>query len=169
MDSCLQKAMTEIKRATEGMTPEQLAWHPEGKWCAAEVLEHLTLTFSGTVKGMRKVLTSPNNGDARRTLKQRLATFVVIDIGYFPKGRPAPSMTVPQGGDPATAVASILSNLTEMDAALSDVEKKKGGNARFTHPVIGPLTIGQWRKFHLIHTRHHMKQVDRLRTLMLGD
>ena len=169
MDSCLQKAMTEIKRATEGMTTEQLAWHPKGKWSAAEVLEHLTLTFSGTVRGMQKVLASPDNGAAQRTLQQRLATWIVIDIGYFPKGRPAPSMTVPQGTDPAGAVASILRNLTEMDTVLSDVEKKKGSNARVTHPVIGPLTIGQWRKFHLIHTRHHMKQVDRLRELMRAE
>jgi hypothetical protein len=29
--------------------------------------------------------------------------------------------------------------------------------------VLGPLTIPQWRRFHLVHTQHHMKQVARLR------
>ena len=56
MDSCLQASLEEIQRATEGMSADQLAWHPPGKWSSADILEHLTLTFTGTAKGMRRVL-----------------------------------------------------------------------------------------------------------------
>jgi hypothetical protein len=31
--------------------------------------------------------------------------------------------------------------------------------------MLGPLTAGQWRKFHLIHGRHHAKQIRRLSDL----
>jgi hypothetical protein len=31
------------------------------------------------------------------------------------------------------------------------------------HPILGPLTGGQWRKFHLVHGLHHVKQIRRLR------
>ena len=165
MDSSLQNALDEIQRATQGMTDEQLAWHPEGKWSSAQILEHLTLTFSGTVRGMQRVLASDGLGPQKRTLKQRLAAVVVADLGYFPSGRKAPAMTVPSAGDPHAAVENILRNLTEMDAILYEVEKKKGPNARIPHPVIGPLKVAQWRRFHLIHTKHHMKQIVKLREL----
>jgi hypothetical protein len=29
--------------------------------------------------------------------------------------------------------------------------------------VLGPLSMQQWRKFHLIHGRHHLKQIARIR------
>jgi hypothetical protein len=29
--------------------------------------------------------------------------------------------------------------------------------------ILGPLTGAQWRKFHLVHGRHHVKQVLHLR------
>lgn len=164
MDSCLQKALEEIQRTTSGMSAEQLAWHPQGKWSSAEVLEHLTLTFSGTVKGMHRFLAGDGSGAQKRTLKNRLFAFIVVEIGYLPSGRKAPAMTVPTGAtNAANAVLTIISNLTEMDGVLSEVEQKKGARARVTHPIIGPLTIAQWRKFHLVHTKHHMKQIVTLR------
>ena len=161
----LQKALDEIESATREMSLEQLAWRPEGKWSSAQILEHLTLTFSGTVKGMQRILAGNGSGARGRSFKNRLFALVVVDLGYFPSGRKAPEMTVPSSGDPATAVETILRNLTEMDAVLTEVESKKGPKARVTHPVIGPLTIAEWRKFHLLHTRHHMKQIVKLKQL----
>ena len=165
MDSHLQKAMEEIRLATEGMSKEELTWHPEGKWSSAQILEHLSLTFSGTVKGMQRVLASNGMGARKRSLKHRLFAFIVADVGYFPSGRKSPEMAVPSSGDPDTAIENILRNLAEMDAVLSEVEHKKGPNARVTHPVIGPLKIAQLRRFHLLHTKHHMKQIVKLREL----
>jgi len=34
------------------------------------------------------------------------------------------------------------------------------------HPFLGPFSIAQWRKFHLRHGMHHLKQIQRLRSLM---
>ena len=164
MNSYLQKTLEEIQRATAGMTAEQLTWHPQGKWSSAEILEHLTLTFSGTVKGMRKVLASGSSGAPKRTWKNRLFTLVVADLGYMPPGRQAPQGTVPAGAS-ANPVETIYRSLTEMDGALTDVEDKKGPRARVSHPILGPLTVQQWRKFHLVHTKHHMRQIVKLRQL----
>src|SRR3954470_22818457 len=106
MDSYLQDAMTEILTAIDGMSVEELGWHPRGKWSSAQILEHLTMTFSGTAKGMQRVLAAGKNGNPRPTLKQRFFIFIVTGIGYFPSGRQAPEMVVPSQGDPATAVAT---------------------------------------------------------------
>lgn len=164
MDSYLQQTFDAIQGATAGITTEELAWHPEGKWSAAEILEHLTLTYSGTVKGMQRVLAADGNGTQRPTLKSRMFALVVTGIGYMPEGRKAPKGTVPSGTQ-ANPVEAILRNLDEMDVVLRDVERKKGASARVVHPVLGPLTVRQWRKFHLVHTRHHMKQIAKLREL----
>lgn len=164
MDSYLQQTCTAIQEATSGMTAEELAWHPEGKWSSAEVLEHLALTYAGTVKGMQRVLATDGNGSHKRSLKQRLAAFIVTGIGYFPEGRKAPPMTVPSGSL-ANPVETILNNLREMDAVLTEVEQQRGPQAQVVHPIIGPLTVRQWRKFHFVHARHHMKQIAKLRKL----
>jgi hypothetical protein len=58
MDFRLDKLRKALDSAVEGMSAEQLSWHPPGKWCASEVLEHLYLTYTGTIKGFEKVIAS---------------------------------------------------------------------------------------------------------------
>lgn len=50
MDSYLERLHEAITSAIYGITTEDLRRHPEGKWSTAEVLEHLYLTYSGTMK-----------------------------------------------------------------------------------------------------------------------
>ena len=165
MDSHLENAMNEIRRATVGMSAEQLAWHPDGKWSSVEILEHLTLAFAGTVKGMQRALLESGSGVTKRTIGNRVLAFVVADVGYMPRGRKAPKGTVPNGNAGDDPVGTIIQSLTEMDAVLTEVEKMKGPKALLNHPILGPLTVTQWRKFHMVHTKHHMKQIARLREL----
>ncbi|MFZ0771077.1 MAG: DinB family protein [Candidatus Sulfotelmatobacter sp.] len=56
MDSSLEKLKQALESALAGMSNEQMCRHPAGKWSAAEVLEHLYLTYTGTVKGFERVL-----------------------------------------------------------------------------------------------------------------
>ena len=165
MDSYLQQTFDEIQRATAGISAEQLAWHPEGKWSPAEILEHLTLAFSRTAQGMERALNNDANPAPQRTMKQKVSVFVVTALGYLPEGRKAPKGTVPAGTNAADPVGEIIRQLTAMDVALTKVEQKKGAHTFLEHPILGPLTIRQWRKFHLVHTKHHMKQIARLRVL----
>ena len=51
-----------------------------------------------------------------------------------------------------------------MDKVLPECERRFGARCKLaSHFVLGPLTAEQWRKFHWIHTRNHMKQVARLK------
>jgi hypothetical protein len=52
-----------------------------------------------------------------------------------------------------------------MDVALDEAELRFGPSVPLMdHPVLGPLTIDQWRTFHWVHTRHHARQIgDRAR------
>jgi hypothetical protein len=56
MDLRLDKLKESLQLAVEGMSSEQLSWHPPGKWCAGELLEHLYLTYTGTIKGFERVV-----------------------------------------------------------------------------------------------------------------
>jgi hypothetical protein len=166
MDFYLQRALDAIESATSGMNAEQLSWSRDGKWSAAEVLEHLSLAYRSTTKLMDRCLQQGHADRRKASVKQWVATLLVVRIGYFPSGRTAPEWTRPRGIDPATAVDQVREALIAMDLKIGKTQAKFGGGVLALHPIIGPLTAQQWRKFHWEHTRHHMKQVCALRAAL---
>jgi hypothetical protein len=51
-----------------------------------------------------------------------------------------------------------------MDTIIERCETRFGhGVPLLDHPILGPLTAKQWKKFHLLHGMHHRKQLMRLR------
>lgn len=149
-----------ISAAIEGLTEEQLRRHPEGKWDSASILEHLALTYGGTARVMDKCVREGRSLATYATAKHRAAQLLVLGFSYIPSGRKAPERVVPTGIGGKEAQELIFSNLEKMDEALQRCEKQFGGKKKIAdHPVLGPIPISGWRKFHLLHTRHHMKQI----------
>ena len=159
----LKQLRTALEAAMQGAGNDELAFHPEGKWCSAEVLEHLSRSYFGTSFVMKKSL-AEGAPTTPRSVRDRVAQLLVTTLGYFPQGRKAPAPTVPKGVPPEQAVREIRANFDEMEKALAAAEEKFGAKTVVgLHPVRGPLTAGQWRRFHLAHGLHHCKQVDALR------
>ena len=153
-----------IDDAVRGMDSRQLSWHREGKWNAAAILEHLSLTYSGTAKGLQRCLEAERPSATPPSGRERLARLVVTGLRYMPPGRKAPAMVVPRGAAPDTVLADVQRNLAAADQAISRCEARFGARTKIAnHPILGPLTAQQWRTFHLVHTRHHMKQIARIR------
>jgi hypothetical protein len=152
---------------TQGMTPEDWSRHPAGKWSAAEVVEHLSLTYGGTIRSMRKVLDTGAPTATPRNLKQQLAVWWITKLGRFPEGRQSPPQVHPKGGKgPGDVVLrTALENLAQMDAAIAECEHRFGGVRLSDHPILGALNGAQWRRFHSAHARHHAAQIDRLRKI----
>ena len=163
LESHLERLQREIAAAVEGLSAERLGWSPPGKWCAAEVLEHLYLSYTGTIKGCHRVA----DGEAlvtRSTFGHRWRTMVVVELGYFPSGRKTPKVANPRGLPRDKVLAEIGPKIAEMDALIRLCEEKLGRRAKLMdHPALGPLNGRQWRKFHLIHGLHHVKQIQALR------
>ncbi len=159
-----------IHGAASGMTSQQLEWKPEGKWSAADVLEHLALTYSGSRIGLDRCAEAGKPIARRPTLKDRLRAFVVVNLGYLPGGRQAPKGTVPKGDAAGPAILEHFDQqLAAMDAAIARAEQRFGNSVKLVnHPIIGPLTATEWRKFHLVHARHHARQIERLRDNLQG-
>jgi hypothetical protein len=160
MDPYLARAADALRDTAGAWAVPDLARRPAGKWSAAEIVEHLARAFSGTSKGLERVLASGAPATSRTSLQRRVAAFLVIDLGYLPGGRTSPAAALPTGADPATVLPLALENLRRMDDALTRVAAGFGTRVRvLDHPILGPLTVRQWRKFHWVHTRHHMRQL----------
>ena len=168
MDSYLHRLQQAITSATRGMTIEQLTWRAEGKWSAAEILEHLYLTYSGTVKGMERCLQLGKPLASVPSLKQRAFVTLVVRLGCLPKGRKSPDRAIPKGMLPNEVIADIGPRITAMEHLIAQCEARYGARTRvLDHPVLWPMTAGPWRKFHWVHGRHHVKQIQERRRLLI--
>jgi hypothetical protein len=164
MDRYLTRLHEALLSATRDMTPETLMRHPEGKWSAADVLEHLYLTYKNTGKGFVRCLQAGKPLASSPTFRQRLRTMLVAKLGYFPQGRNSPDSVRPRGTATETIRSEILRQLETMDQVIGEAEVRYGSSVcLLDHPILGPLTGKQWRKFHWVHGRHHVKQIERLK------
>lgn len=169
MTSSSERIREVIHRATGGMSPEQLEWRRAGKWSAAEILEHLSLTYSGSTLGLNRCIQVGKTLARKPSLKDRIVTFVVVTVGYLPSGREAPQGTRPKGLLGTQVVDELNRNLEAMDVALQQCEQRFGTSTKLlNHPILGPLTGPEWRRFHLVHARHHAKQILKLRDNLQG-
>jgi hypothetical protein len=171
MNPILQALQREIAASLRGLDPSQTQLSPSsppGKWSIQQIIEHLLLTYSSTETVINARLVKRTPTRAQATVPQRIFQYAVTRCGYFPTGREAPSIVTPQptthplSGELLThATAERLANL---DMLLAEAEILFGPKIQFaSHTVLGPLHINQWRTFHLVHGRHHLKQVAAIR------
>ena len=73
-------------------------------------------------------------------------------------------MTLPKGL-PVEKVCSDLERvLGELDTIIAQCAARFGDRVKILdHPLLGPLTAAEWRKLHVVHGHHHLKQILRLR------
>jgi len=160
MNSYLERLQQELEEAMADASVGDLSRAPAGKWNAAQILEHLFLTYRNTNRGIAKSLEQGAPLATRATMKHRLSAFVVLNLGYLPNGRQAPDRVVPQGKPPEEAHRAVLPELEKMARGFDECERKFSASAKIMdHPFLGPLTAAQWRKFHWVHGRHHARQI----------
>jgi len=160
MNSYLERLRQELEDAIAGASLSTLVQAPAGKWTAAQILEHLFLTYKNTNRGMAKCLEQGAPLATRATLKQRVATLLVVNFGYMPAGRKAPERATPRGMSPEEVQQGVAPELQRMASGLDDCERRFGARTKIMdHPFLGPLTADEWRKFHWVHGRHHARQI----------
>ena len=156
LDACLAI----ILDATSGGGPECAVRKVPEQWSVAEVVEHLQRAYLGTAKGFERCLEKQAPIATGQSVRQRLASFALIELGYFPRGRKAPRHVVPAGDlDLPAVVDAARRDLERLDAAAIRTRAQFGGKKVLDHPILGAFTVDQWLKFHLVHTRHHEKQI----------
>ena len=165
MNPHLERLDREIASVIEKIAPHELVQPRNGKWTILQILEHLLLTYTATGKGFQRALTTGQTRASFPSMYQRLASFLVITVGYFPEGRKSPPQALPSGMSVEDVVNQIRPQLAEMDRLATECEKKFGNVRVLDHPIFGGLNTVQWRKFHATHGHHHCRQImDRVET-----
>ena len=146
--------------ATRGAGDDARVRRDPAKWCVVEIVEHLTRAYSGTAKGFERCVEKGAPLVTPPSIKQRVQQFALINLGYFPEGRQAPKHIVPTGELDLNAVLdAVRRDLARLDQAAITTKQALGSGKMLDHPILGALTIDQWLRFHVIHTRHHARQI----------
>jgi hypothetical protein len=171
MNSTIHQLQAEIVASVHALDAAQTQLRPPSrpaKWTIQQIVEHLLLTYSETENAIGSRLLKRTPTRTRSSVPQRVFQYAVTRCGYFPTGRPAPPFVTPQptthplSGEDLTEAAN--EHLTRLDLLFTEAEALFGPKIQCaTHAVLGPLTIAQWRKFHLIHGKHHLKQIAAIR------
>ena len=156
----LRQCLEILERATKDCGPVAAMRRDPDTWSAAEVVEHLQRAYLGTAKGFERCIENGAPMAKPATLKQRLQSFVLLELGYFPEGRQAPKHVLPTGAlDLSTAVGAARRDLERLDGAAVHARDRFGTRKIMDHPILGAFSVEQWLRFHVAHTRHHEKQI----------
>jgi DinB superfamily len=167
INSDLQKLYRELAHSLRGLDATQTQLHPPSrpdKWSIQQIVEHLLLTYSGTETAIKARLAKRTPTRAKPSLLQHFSQYAVTRLGYFPTGREAPPPVVPPPTTQPLSGEALTQAVAEQLAGLNglfvEAENIFGASDRCAnHMVLGPLSINQWSRFHLIHGEHHIKQI----------
>jgi hypothetical protein len=160
----LKRVRAKAEALIRDFSPQQWENAHPGKWSASQILEHLILTYSATTKGAQKSMQLTEPFCRELTLRDRVGQFYVVTLGIFPSGRKASKQTWPTHKALDDPLRRFNDALVAMDATLMDAERRFGTKTRILdHPILGPLTAEQWRRFHRVHSFHHLSQIAALR------
>jgi hypothetical protein len=167
----LKLLQAELERSLAGLRDQQTQLRPgldPLRWHIQEVVGHLLLTYSLTMTALDTQIAKATPTRAHPSPAQRLWQFLVLRLGWLPPRRKAPAITTPDpNAAPAAGdqlCASIASALAALDTRILTAERLFGSRRRSVrHMILGPMSLAQWRRFHLVHGRHHIRQIAAIR------
>ncbi len=161
MHRMLERCRGGLRSALADLRPADAEASADGKWSIANIVEHLDLTYTTNIQGLERRLQKGAPAPRQVTLKQQLTRAVITRLGYFPTGIAAPQAVTPHGRRFTELSAVIEPHLLLLDQRLKDVARAFGPRTPvLNHPIMGPFSVADWRRFHWVHTRHHLRQID---------
>ncbi len=168
MHSTLAVLDAKLTEALAGLDTPEMQLGPFGKWSKQQIADHLILTYKASEAVLTNRISRGRPTRASPNVSQRLAQFVVLTLGHFPTGRGAPpevmpgSDTGPRSGDDLLHEARQC--LSRVDDLLVQTSNAFGRTKKsVSHLVLGPISPDQWRRFHLVHGLHHIRQITAIR------
>jgi hypothetical protein len=140
----------------------EAAWQqaPAGKWTPAQIVEHLALAveLSATTFATRRAKEPMTRRGT--TLREKVGKVFTLGLGWFPPGRKAPPPTTPAPRvEPRAAEAHFRAALAAWAAVERDLLPARRHDLFVKHPRLGDLTLEEWARFHVVHARHHARQI----------
>src|ERR1043166_6716675 len=146
-------------------------WHraPPGKWTPAQIVQHLAISVDGSSRVFQERRAKPAMRRRPRPLRQRLAHFLYLDVGWIPSGRRAPEVTEPAEHPDARVVERQLRDgVTRFVALARELLPARRADLFVRHPVFGDLTLPEWLRFHVRHRSPAARRRDALRRARAG-
>jgi len=140
-------------------------------WSIFQIVQHLLLTYASTEASFEARLQNKDLKRSAITPGQQIARFFVLRLGWIPIKREAPPAVNPGSASPIPSITAgqILSDLQaallSMDSILSEAERQFGSSRCQSHFALGSMSVRDWRRFHLVHGRHHIRQIHKLQQI----
>ena len=157
----LEETRAALLDTTRDLTPQQWFQRPAPEaWCAAECVEHLSITERGLLRTIRRLCEAPAASAADLAAaagKESLIERAVPSRGRRVRG---PDASMPRLE--STDHAAILARFVEIRAHSIDYARTTSDPIRerlFPHFVFGPLDGYQWMIFMAAHSERHRKQI----------
>ena len=161
MDAWLARLRKEIEETTASLDDTDWSRAPGGRWNSSQILEHLGRSYGTTAKMLELAMGVGGPPRVRSaTISESLIKTLIVKLRIFPAGAKAPAMVTPEGGPGPVALKRALINLERMNTALAAAEERWGSEGPIAmHFRLGPMSPGEWRKFHYVHGHHHLVQM----------
>jgi len=135
---------------------------PAGKWTPAQIVEHLAIGLAWSAEKFRARRGHAPMERRRRTPAQKIAKLLILGLRWFPPGRKAPEGSIPAPQVARTmAEAHFLAGHAAWDQLARELLPARRRDLFVKHPRLGDLTLEEWMRFHLVHARHHARQIKR--------
>lgn len=137
---------------------------PTGKWTPAQIVEHLALAMESSAATFVARRAKGPMARRRPTLRETLGKLFVFSLGRFPPGLKAPEPSTPAPRVEGNAAeARFRAGVAAWEALERDLLPARRHDLFVRHPRLGDLTLEEWMRFHVVHARHHARQIrDRL-------
>jgi hypothetical protein len=165
MNPTLQQLQHKLSAALHSLDAAQTQLHsianPQ-KWSIQQIADHLILTYASTAAIFETRIAKGTPTQSQPTPPQRVKSFVVLRLGYMPNGRIAPEAVCPGhapplSGEKLTHIA--IERLHHMDVVIGQAESLFGSIRAVSHGILGPIRTPDWRRFHFVHSTHHIQQI----------
>lgn len=138
------------------------AWYqaPPGKWNAAQIVEHLAIGLDASSRTLEERRARDSMQRRPLTWFERVAWISIFGLHWFP-----PFVGAPEGTRPADhvvhteAAAKFRAGWERFVGLESLLLPARRFDLFAKHPRLGDLTLEEWMRFHVIHARHHAKQI----------
>ncbi|HEY6852859.1 MAG TPA: DinB family protein [Gemmatimonadales bacterium] len=138
------------------------AWYraPAGKWSPAQIVEHLAISMVGSAELFERRRAHDPMTRRPRTLFERVGGWFVMAVGFYPQGFRAPEGTIPAPNvTRGAAEAKFRAGLAHWEELPRLLLPARRYDLFVKHPRFGDLTVEEWMRFHVVHARHHEKQI----------
>lgn len=171
MHPVFQSAFREVAAELERFDTTSASVHPCGRphcWSVHQIVEHLVLSMDTTRKVLdERVVKGRPGRNLQRSRTEWLLQLMILSAGHMPKGVGAPRETTPKTNMPMKGVRELTQQLEDaieaLDGTLDQARHRFGMERVGRHFLLGPLRIDQWRRYHVLHLRHHLKQMSEVR------